>query len=120
MPIAVGATRPPASSWEIARNPMPRRERDQHDLAHRRERFGLAVAEAVLSSAGCAATHTPTSVTTLATRSSAVSARLPSIAVEPVASTAHLFSTRRSSAIAIEAKAALRVSGRAWAMRAHG
>ena len=49
------------------------------------------------ASAGIAAQRTPRKVTMLATRSSAVSARLPSIATEPVSQLAQTFSATRNS-----------------------
>ena len=61
------------------------------------------------ASAGCAATYTPTSVARLAIRSSAVSARLPSMAVESVCHNAHVLAAASTIATEMEAIAALRL-----------
>ena len=62
------------------------------------------------SSAGIDAIHTPVSVARLAIRSSAESARLPSMAVEPVRQLAQLLSATSTSATVIDAIAAERAS----------
>ena len=70
------------------------RDRDQHDLEHRRQRLAPCRGRSgARRRPAAAANHTPHSVTRLATRSSAVSARLPSIAVEPVRQAAQPLST---------------------------
>ena len=67
-----------------------------------------------VSSSGRAAIHTAASVARLATRSSAVSARLPNIAVDPVDQAAQVLSPASSAATAMLASAALRLSAAAF------
>ena len=61
------------------------------------------------ASAGIAAQRTPKKVTRLAMRSSAVSARLPSMATDPVSMLAQTFSATRNKAMETLAMAARRV-----------
>jgi hypothetical protein len=91
---------------------------DHHDLEQRGQRLGLAMAEAVISSAGCAAQWTPPSVTSDANRSSAESARLASIATDPVC---HAACLERCRAAMRCTRWRARRGGRGWSLPdAHG
>jgi hypothetical protein len=85
MPLSASIAAPPRKTGPPRASQPERRKRDQDDLEQGGQRLGLAMAEAVVVIVGHGRDPHPSRVARLATRSSAVSARLPSMASEPVA-----------------------------------